>query len=479
MQSNKSYPAYQYSLIPNTWRSPSPKGHRLHRRSALIPVLAVCVAFILCICWLSNLLDTTFEPPSPPSCDPWQSYGHLNVNTDVPEENVWRPYPWLQSTPSPDAATRACTPPPLMRALRESLNIRSSGLQPYPPSLSDELLPFLHNRTVLLVGDSVTRNTVQQFCELLGKESIKIERGHTWDLFDQIPQEWIPAEWAERENWEDWLRDKENMSRPRVCYIPEWDFAIVSIFHWGMDDTDYWRTKDQYNPPGLLEQRMQVIAIPLLERLALPETEGGLAPHARSAVPDLIEISSTLWDVAKWARDDLDAHEMTITDLSSERLEWWRQRVAAVVREAKDIWPTSTLVWKSSHWPSDGSAKIDWFMGWSWDNPDAHRPFFHHNRLLQLDHAARSLFLPQPWHLENPQAYQSWKRNSRRNGLDGVGYSNWGNLLLGQHAHQQDQLHPGALPAAYLWGDMLLYQLRQATGFPTIESDGHLPLADK
>ncbi|EJU05930.1 hypothetical protein DACRYDRAFT_112758 [Dacryopinax primogenitus] len=366
-----------------------------------------------------------------------------------------------------------------MRALRESLNIRSPGIQPYPPQLTADLLPFLQNRTVLLVGDSVTRNTVQQFCKLLGKESVQIHRGHKWDLFDQIPQEWIPAEWAEREKWEDWRRDNESKSRPRLCYIPEWDFAVVTIFQWGMDETDYWRTKDQYNPPGSVEQRMHAIAQPLLERLALPESEGGLAPHARSPRPDLIELSSTLWDLAKWARDDLDAHEMTITDLSADRLEWWRQRVAAFVREAKSIWPNVPLVWRSSHWPSDENAKIDWFMGWSWNNPEVHRPFFHHNRLLQLDHAARSLFLPQSWHLGNHKAYNEWTKNAGKLGVDGVSYSNWGNLLLGQHAHQQDQLHPGPLPAAYLWGDMILYQLRQATGFPAIESRLTLPPADK
>lgn len=36
------------------------------------------------------------------------------------------------------------------------------------------------------------------------------------------------------------------------------------------------------------------------------------------------------------------------------------------------------------HWPSDKDAKVDWFMGWNGGEENKHRPFFHHNRILQL-----------------------------------------------------------------------------------------------
>jgi len=32
----------------------------------------------------------------------------------------------------------------------------------------------------------------------------------------------------------------------------------VSVFHFGADEEDYWKDKDQYNPPGLFETRMKV-----------------------------------------------------------------------------------------------------------------------------------------------------------------------------------------------------------------------------
>jgi hypothetical protein len=46
--------------------------------------------------------------------------------------------------------------------------------------------------------------------------------------------------------------------------------------------------------------------------------------------------------------------------------------------------PSAKVVWRSMHWPSDKDAKVDWFMGWNYGDEKKHRPFFHHNRILQL-----------------------------------------------------------------------------------------------
>lgn len=40
---------------------------------------------------------------------------------------------------------------------------------------------------------------------------------------------------------------------------------------------------------------------------------------------------------------------------------------------------------------------------------------------------------------------------------------NWGSLILGQQHHFLDAIHPKALPASYLYGNMLLEQLQRAT----------------
>lgn len=53
-------------------------------------------------------------------------------------------------------------------------------------------------------------------------------------------------------------RAGRDASHPRTCYSPELDFLLVSVFHFGADEEDYWKDKDQYNPPGLFEARMKV-----------------------------------------------------------------------------------------------------------------------------------------------------------------------------------------------------------------------------
>lgn len=37
-----------------------------------------------------------------------------------------------------------------------------------------------------------------------------------------------------------------------------------------------------------------------------------------------------------------------------------------------------------------------------------------------------------------------------------------GGLMLGQEHHFRDLLHPEAVPGSYLWGDVMLYELKRA-----------------
>lgn len=93
-------------------------------------------------------------------------------------------------------------------------------------------------------------------------------------------------------------------------------------------------------------------------------------------------------------------------------------------------------------------------MGWNGDDESKHRPFFHHNRILQLGACPparssatplvdssvaraddmRSALVPRP---RTEQAARSAiLPDGRGGGFPGVEVSEWGSMLLGQHVHQ-------------------------------------------
>lgn len=78
-------------------------------------------------------------------------------------------------------------------------------------------LPWLQGRTVLLVGDSIDRFNLENFCRLVNSSDVRMTMNH--DLSDTMPPE--PSE--------------ANFSKTRICRVEEYDFEIINYFFWGMD----------------------------------------------------------------------------------------------------------------------------------------------------------------------------------------------------------------------------------------------------
>lgn len=82
------------------------------------------------------------------------------------------------------------------------------------------------------------------------------------------------------------------MSRPRNCRVNALDLSIVSVFHFGWHNRavpgSWIYNNAHYYPPLLLEDRIDQLALPLLEGLA--------GRDGRSAVPDLVSITAGFWD---------------------------------------------------------------------------------------------------------------------------------------------------------------------------------------
>lgn len=117
-----------------------------------------------------------------------------------------------------------------------------------------------HNRTILLVGDSIDRNNIQYACYLLqGEHGIVLPDTPLWpqpeiSITNPGPNSWQPNEYSAR-------------SFPTSCHIASIDLMIVNVFHFGLDEDTYFGWKDQYGPPYKTEDRIRQIALPLADKL--------------------------------------------------------------------------------------------------------------------------------------------------------------------------------------------------------------------
>lgn len=204
---------------------------------------------------------SSHSPRRPPSCDPYHLYGHLMVDRDVPENNRYHPF------------DKKCAAPQLFRALRDKLGRTSDEAKKagYAGWMNKgEDMEWVRGKTVLMLGDSTVREQLVQFCDVRPKRargchlsiSFRAHRSLTsyalwfWRQFIGQPHIILTSSGAPFEG--NVKRGGRSASLPRSCYSPELDFLLVSVFHFGVDEEDYWRDKDQYNPPGLFETRVKV-----------------------------------------------------------------------------------------------------------------------------------------------------------------------------------------------------------------------------
>jgi hypothetical protein len=179
--------------------------------------------------------------------------------------------------------------------------------------------------TILVLGDSVDRNGVTQFCQLM-KGNLAIS--HYRDLNDRPSN--VPAldELTTRHgpNFEGW----DQRGLPHLCEIPRYIepsdesadvqevdlkeaggeaqqesrhrpntntaspteqtiMRVVNGFHYGMDDIDEFKSPEHgdWHRPGKFEDRLHELFLPMVEQL------GGV-----DAI-DVVQIQSGMWDVVR------------------------------------------------------------------------------------------------------------------------------------------------------------------------------------
>ena len=174
------------------------------------------------------------------SCDnPYNEYGHLTVDQHEPEKNRWLPY------------DPTCTSPELMAALRSTAPKTPPTLVlPTPPRSKapsrDLPLPWLYGKTVLLFGDHVERYHSKDLCNFAGGAFETIDANHALSparFLNGIDEKFVSASKAAL------------TSRPTVCYIEQYNFMVVTVFHFGLANRiefehEHLLQDEHFYPPG-------------------------------------------------------------------------------------------------------------------------------------------------------------------------------------------------------------------------------------
>lgn len=252
-------------------------------------------------------------------CDPHQSPGRVILNLTSPLHTHWHPLDdvacpplpaylpalWAlvhgPNRPLPSAVLSDYSPyhrsfHSSQRSIPPSLDLNSSVIA----SIPEDPLAFLRLRrskppTVLIYGDSVDRNALVHFCQLL-KTKVSISHYHDIDAHprDSHVPDLSKAHGANLEGW-------DQRGLPHLCEVPFHSYSgeqeestvamrIVNAFHYGMDDLEEFNTPSHpdWHAPGGAEERLEQLVIPLIEQM------GG------SEAVDLVMLHSGMWDLVRF-----------------------------------------------------------------------------------------------------------------------------------------------------------------------------------
>ncbi|GAA6038793.1 hypothetical protein JCM8097_002893 [Rhodosporidiobolus ruineniae] len=251
--------------------------------------------------------------------------------------------------------------------LRVSLDPSTRHLNAWEPSLSpcrptDFLTPlfsagprspsleFLQNKTVVLFGDSVDRGFVQHLCVWAREREETVDEESPLKPPYPEGREYPPDGYRTHlsrlpAGESDLFWPAVPFGQPHICHLRKYNFRVVSVFQFGVDDEDEWLTKmNHFYPPGGLEDRFDQILLPLLENIAHERSEKEGRPV--SPIPDLLSFTSTFWTPFRHVRtlhNSTTAAEWekklgTWAPPTSDFQHWFERRWAQAVRHIGDAW---------------------------------------------------------------------------------------------------------------------------------------------
>ncbi|BGP55846.1 hypothetical protein JCM8202_002655 [Rhodotorula sphaerocarpa] len=445
---------------PLVWRSPPTSRPSVPRPKSLLRTVAYGAFTLAVVTLILRLIPSdsqagiskrlpryrSFLSATRQDCHPYSAEGELQVDLSDPDLNTWHP------------RDTSCQPPRLFQQLRSLNNRYSSG------SVHASDFDWVRGKTVLLIGDSISREHVENFCQLMGEDAEVIRPSHQW-----APNP-APLRAPSRAKFEGSRQHRSSRQhrlsgrststfrdsgRPRMCYVPHLDFLLLSVLHYGLDQEDYWSMQrhPMYTAPGVFEHRISDVVRPLL---------ANIRADGRPSAPDYIEFAPGTWDLARFAEQDAQTDGDANAPLSAERVAWFKHRLLATAERIQAAFPgAQTRIWRTLPYALDQSAEVDYFMDKTAaaarsNSSGTDVPYFAHARVDQMNDVMRSLARKNAHAASTPRApYQA----------PGSGFSvnEFGRVLKGYRPHQTDRLHGEPVPGGYVWADMMLYELRKAS----------------
>lgn len=418
-------------------------------------VLTYCSAGLIGITFLCSLAPADPSRASSSSglrrgfhskrCDPFSLPGWVDWSIGRNELPAWRTF------------DHSCSTTNLFGTLLSTLDFAGKDPNSIAPhavhklasaaSSVEELDAFLTNRTVLMIGDHQVEFTlVTHFCTLTGHTVQAVDRSHPWgSSLDLVPPKhgFTPL--------------KNTFPLAHYCYLPEYDFLLTSVYSYGADTSETWRGEELYNAPGLFEDRVTDLYKPYMRDMASKSlTSPNLPLPRKQAEPDLILFNSGMWDLARWARLDIDGGVGLLENLSEQRVMWWRSRMVDMLNSLRKAFRHTRIVWRdTAYMLASEASTVEAFLGIEREQRKNH-PLYHANRIAQLNQAQRAALEP---HGDDVAKGERSRNNRMPNGIVGL---NFAQVLLGQDQISKTPLAPSQLPAGALFAEMLMWHLKDA-----------------
>ncbi|GAA95838.1 uncharacterized protein L969DRAFT_88682 [Mixia osmundae IAM 14324] len=317
--------------------------------------------------------------------DPYAEPGVLEFDHSDRLAARWRPYDGQNCPPAPDYTRLlrlAC--PSNLTATNQSITyaeelrrythlgqhrlpkVAFEGMsieaieQTYESQQALDELSFLRNKTVLILGDSVDRNSIEQLGEVTDQH-VKITR------YDSPLNTSLYAGFDPK-------------GCPHSLHFERLNFKVVNGFHYGSDDSDtFAKSQPDWRAPGRFEERVDKLFAPMFGK------EDSIADK-----PDFISFSSGLWDAAMAGRIDRFANRSTERPLSENDLAWYANRLHSMIAHIRATWDAPIWIRGMARPGEQHRYATHDFVG---NTPDAEHTtnFFTDARAAQLIYVAKKV----------------------------------------------------------------------------------------
>ncbi|KDE04566.1 hypothetical protein MVLG_05034 [Microbotryum lychnidis-dioicae p1A1 Lamole] len=230
------------------------------------------------------------DPHTDKLCDPFAEPGFLHYDAENPLGTRWIPY------------SESCEPAPDWLGFLTQKDTNR--------------LSFLKDRTILILGDSVDRNALHHFAEMLGLPRYCVP----YDDFSQKGV--VPTGWDDR-------------GIPWVIEVPWLGLTLTNGFFYGVDDEDNFKQQPDWHAPGKAEDRTDQLF--KVHTAQLPQE------------PSFISLHSGLWDLDFFGRQDRAWQESSEAPLSNERVRFWVKRAAQILEHTRKTWPGTPVWYRKLH----------------------------------------------------------------------------------------------------------------------------------